>query len=124
MNLTSYCSFKDINTENWLEADLAKMRNAFHAYNNEGGFPEVVQTDNPLQKAKILQGYFDTMLLKYLVEHYKLSDIEVLRHYLKRIMSNLTKPTSIRAIHGDIKSRGLSRSLDPAGLLVPIAHWE
>lgn len=112
LSFREYCSFKDINTESWLEADLAKMRNAFHAYNNEGGFPEVVQTDNPLQKAKILQGYFDTMLLKDLVEHYKLSNIEVLRYYLKRIMSNLTKPTSIRAIHGDIKSRGLKVSKD------------
>lgn len=112
LSFREYCSFKYINTESWLEADLAKMRNAFHAYNNEGGFPEVVQTDNPLQKAKILQGYFDTMLLKDLVEHYKLSNIEVLRYYLKRIMSNLTKPTSIRAIHGDIKSRGLKVSKD------------
>lgn len=112
LSFREYCSFKDINTESWREADLAKMRNAFHAYNNEGGFPEVVQTDNPLQKAKILQGYFDTMLLKDLVEHYKLSNIEVLRYYLKRIMSNLTKPTSIRAIHGDIKSRGLKVSKD------------
>lgn len=112
LSFREYCSFKDINTESWLEADLAKMRNAFYAYNNDGGFPEVVQTDNPLQKAKILQGYFDTMLLKDLVEHYKLSNIEVLRYYLKRIMSNLTKPTSIRAIHGDIKSRGLKVSKD------------
>lgn len=52
------------------------------------------------------------MLLKNLVEHYKLSNMEVLRYCLKRIMSNLTKPTSIRAIHGDIKSRGLRVSKD------------
>ena len=84
---------------------MAKLRNAFAAYNNEGGFPEVVLTDNPLHRAKILQTYFDTMLLKDLVEHYNLSNIEVLRYFLKRIMSNLTKPTSILAIHGDIKSR-------------------
>ena len=52
------------------------------------------------------------MLLKDLVEHYQISNIEVLRYYLKRIMANLTKPTSIRAIHGDIKSRGLKVSKD------------
>lgn len=52
------------------------------------------------------------MLLKDLVEHYKLANIEVLRYYLKRIMANLTKPTSIRAIHGDIRSRGLKVSKD------------
>lgn len=112
LSFREYCRFKNIDTESWLETDLAKMRNAFLDYNNEGGFPEVVLTGNPLQKAKLLQAYFDTMLLKDLAEHYKLSNIEVLRYYLKRILANLTKPTSIRAIHGDIKSRGLKVSKD------------
>ncbi len=112
LSFREYCGFKGIKTDSWLESDLAKLRNAFFAYNNEGGFPEIVLTDNPLQKTKILQAYFDTMLLKDLAEHYKLSNIEVLRYYLKRIMANLTKPTSIRALHGDIKSRGLKVSKD------------
>lgn len=112
LSFREYCNFKGVDADGWLESDIAKIRNAFFDYNNEGGFPEVVLTDNPLQKAKILQGYFDTMLLKDLVEHYGLSNIEVLRYYLKRIMANLTKPTSIRAIHGDIKSRGLKVSKD------------
>lgn len=112
LSFREYCGFKGIKTDSWLEQDIARLRNAFADYNNEGGFPEVVLTQNPLQKAKILQTYFDTMLLKDLVEHYELSNIEVLRYYLKRIMANLTKPTSIRAIHGDIKSRGLKVSKD------------
>lgn len=112
LSFREYCDFKGIKTDSWLESDTARLRNAFAEYNNEGGFPEVVLTQNPLQKVKILQTYFDTMLLKDLVEHYKLSNMEVLRYCLKRIMSNLTKPTSIRAIHGDIKSRGLRVSKD------------
>lgn len=112
LSFREYCDFKGIKTDSWLESDTARLRNAFSEYNNEGGFPEVVLTQNPLQKIKILQTYFDTMLLKDLAEHYKLSNMEVLRYCLKRIMSNLTKPTSIRAIHGDIKSRGLRVSKD------------
>ncbi len=112
LSFREYCVFTGINPDGYNETDLAKIRNAFFSYNNEGGFPEVVLTQNPLQKAKILQGYFDAMLLKDLVEHYNLSNIEVLRYYLKRIMANITKPTSIRAIHGDIKSRGLKVSKD------------
>lgn len=112
LSFREYCIFMGVNPDGWLESDLAKIRNAFFEYNNVGGFPEVVLTPNPLMKAKILQGYFDTMLLKDLVEHNKLSNIEVLRYFLKRIMSNLTKPTSIRSIHGDIKSRGLKVSKD------------
>lgn len=112
LSFREYCGFKNLRTDSLLESDLAKLRNAFAEYNNEGGFPEAVLTGNPLVKAKILQTYFDTMLLKDLVEHYGLSNIEVLRYFLKRIMANLTKPTSIRAIHGDIKSRGLKVSKD------------
>ena len=107
LSFKEYCVFNEINTESWLEADMAKLRNAFAAFNNEGGFPEVVLTNNPLQKTKVLQTYFDTMLLKDLVEHYKLKNIEALRYFLKRVMANLTKPTSIRAIFGDIKSQNL-----------------
>lgn len=110
LSFKEYCVFNEINTESWLEADMAKLRNAFAAFNNEGGFPEVVLTNNPLQKTKVLQTYFDTMLLKDLVEHYKLRNIEALRYFLKRIMANLTKPTSIRAIFGDIKSQNLKVS--------------
>lgn len=112
LSFKEYCDFKEIKTDSWLESDLARLRNAFVEYNNEGGFPEVVLTSNPLHKTKILQTYFDTMLLKDLVEHYKLSNVEVLRYFLKRIMTNLTKPTSIRAIYGDIKSQGLKVSKD------------
>lgn len=112
LSFHEYCTFGGISTDSWMEADIAKMRNAFFSYNRDGGFPEVVLTPNPLQKVKILQTYFDTMLLKDLVEHYRLSNIEVLRYFLKRIMANLSKPTSIRAIHGDIKSRGLKVSKD------------
>lgn len=112
LSFREYCEFKGIKTDSWIESDIARLRNAFAEYNDEGGFPEVVLEQNPLQKAKILQTYFDTMLLKDLAEHYKLSNIAVLRYYLKRIMANLTKPTSIRAIHGDIKSRGLKVSKD------------
>lgn len=112
LSFREYCGFKGIDTDSWNENDLARIRNAFIDYNNEGGFPEVVLTDNPLRKTKILQTYFDTMLLKDLAEHYGLSNVEVLRYFLKRIMDNLTKPTSIRAIHGDLKSRGLKISKD------------
>lgn len=112
LSFKEFCEFKDIKTDSWLESDLAKLRNAFLEYNTYGGFPEVVLTAPTLMKTKILQTYFDTMLLKDLVEHYKISNIEVLRYFLKRIMGNLTKPTSIRSIFGDIKSQGLKVSKD------------
>lgn len=112
LSFKEYCEFKNVDTNSWLEQDLAKIRNLFYSYNDEGGFPEPTLIDNPLIKVKTLQTYFETMLLKDLGEHYGVSNIAVLRYFIKRIMSNLTKPTSIRAIFGDIKSQGLKVSKD------------
>lgn len=112
LSFKEYCRFKGVKTDSWLEQDLARVRNAFFDYNNEGGFPEVVLASNPLDKTRILQTYFDAMLLKDLGEHYGISNTQVLRYFLKRIMTNLTKPTSVRALHGDIKSQGLKISKD------------
>lgn len=112
LSFCEYCRFKGLKTDSFLEKDLAKVRNAFFAYNNEGGFPEVTLSVSVLEKTRILQTYFDAMLLKDLGEHYGISNINVLRYFLKRMMSNLTKPTSVRSLHGDIKSRGLKVSKD------------
>lgn len=47
------------------------------------------------------------MILKDLVEHYNTKNIEVVKYFTKRILANLSKPTSINAIYNDIKSQGL-----------------
>lgn len=112
LSFAEYCAFKGLPCHGYLEEDMARLRTAFDLYNDQGGFPEAVLTDNPLLRTRILQGYFDTMLLKDLVEHYEIGGVEVVRYLLKRIMANLTKPTSIRAIYNDIRSRGLRVSKD------------
>ena len=112
LSFNEYCRFKGIPTEGYLEQDKARLRIAFEAYNTESAFPEIVLTSSRSEQTKLLQGYFDTMLLKDLVEHYRISNIGVVRYFVKRIMANLTKPTSINAIYKDIKSQGLKVSKD------------
>lgn len=55
LSFREYCEFKGIPTDSWLESDMAKLRNAFLQYNDDGGFPEVVLTEQSLAKVKILQ---------------------------------------------------------------------
>lgn len=112
LSFNEYCRFKGIPTKGFLEQDKARLRTAFEAYNTESAFPEIVLTTSKSEQIKLLQGYFDTMLLKDLVEHYRISNIGVVRYFIKRIMANLTKPTSINAIYKDIKSQGLKVSKD------------
>ncbi|MDR2816617.1 MAG: ATP-binding protein [Proteiniphilum sp.] len=112
LSFNEYCRFKGINTNSYLEQDRARLRTAFEMYNQESAFPEVVLTLSKSEQLKLLQGYFDTMLLKDLAEHYKVSNTSVVRYFVKRIMSNLTKPTSINALYKDIKSQGLKVGKD------------
>lgn len=112
LSFNEYCRFKGLSTSSHLEQDKAKLKAAFESYNRESSFPEVVLTESGSERIKLLQGYFDTMLLKDLAEHYKISNTTVLRYFVKRIMGNLSKPTSINAIYKDIKSQGLKVGKD------------
>lgn len=112
LSFKEFCVFKGINPDSWLEQDIARINNAFYEYNSDGGFPEVVLTESSIIKTKILQGYFETMILRDLGEHYEISNLGVLRYFVKRIMVNLSKPTSVLNIFNDIKSRGLKVSKD------------
>ena len=48
-----------------------------------------------------------------MIEHYRISSpSEVVRYFLKRVMNNLTKPTSVNNIYNELKSQGLKVSKD------------
>ena len=112
LSFNEYCRFKEITTDSYLEQDRARLKMTFEAYNQASAFPEIVLTSSKSEQLKLLHGYFDTMILKDLSEHYNISNTSVMRSFVKRIMANLTKPTSINAIYKDIKSQGLKVSKD------------
>lgn len=112
LSFKEFCRFKKIESQSYLESDKAKIKNAFAEYNHSSAFPEVVLIAEKSMKERKLQGYFNTMLFRDLVEHYRLSNPEIIRYFLKRMMANLSKPTSINAIYNEIKSRGLKVSKD------------
>ena len=112
LSFNEFCRFKHIATNSFLEQDKARLRNAFEEYNRSSSFPEVVLTDSQSERLKMLQGYFNTMILHDLADHYNIKNTGVLRYFVKRIMANLTKPTSINAIYNDIKSQGFKVSKD------------
>lgn len=112
LSFKEYCRFKQIATDGFLEQDRARLASAFKTYNQASAFPEIVLTTSQSEQIKLLHGYFDTMILRDLAEHYRIANVGVVRYFVKRIMANLTKPTSINAIYKDIKSQGLKVSKD------------
>lgn len=112
LSFKEFCHFKTIPTTGFLESDKAKLKKAFWEFNHTSAFPEVVLLEEQSLKSKKLQGYFNTMLFRDLIEHYNLTNHEAARYFLKRLMTNLSKPTSINSIYNDLKSQGYKISKD------------
>lgn len=55
---------------------------------------------------------FNTMLFRDLIEHYKITNYEAVRYFIKRFMANMSKPTSVNSIYNDLKSQGQKISKD------------
>ena len=112
LSFREYCRFLAVPTDSYTHADRAALRAACNDYILASAFPEVVLTPSPIDRLKILHSYFETMLLRDLVEHYRLSNIPAVRYFTRRLMANLSKPTSVNKIYNEMKSAGVRVSKD------------
>ena len=112
LSFKEYCQFTGTKTHHLTEQETTILRLKWDEYCMESAFPEIVLTELKSLRDKKLQSYFDAMLFRDLVERHNISNTGVLRYFIKRLMNNLTKPTSINAIYNDIKSQGFKISKD------------
>ena len=112
LSFVEYCQFTGTKTHHLTEQETTYLRLKWDEYYMESAFPEIVLTKLKSLRDKKLQAYFDVMLFRDLVERHNIGNTSVLRYFIKRLMNNLTKPTSINAIYNDIKSQGFKISKD------------
>lgn len=86
-------------------ADKAKLVNLFDRFLYQGGFPEVINKDDQLQN-KILQEYFSVMVLRDLIERYKIPQATMIKYYCKRVIGNSAGEFSVNKIYNELKSQG------------------
>ena len=80
LSFKEYCQFKGVTTTSHLEQDLALIRVTFDEFVREGGYPEVVLEPSRVIKDKLLQGYFNAMIFRDLMERYNLSNPERIKY--------------------------------------------
>lgn len=121
LSFKEYCSFLNTPYESYLEQDIAKLKNTFRDYIQRGGYPEVTLTENISIKNRILQTYFDTIILRDMMEHYGLTNSERIKYVIKRLMAGITKPASINSIYKEMQSQGRKVSKDELYIIADIA---
>ncbi|HOI25595.1 MAG TPA: ATP-binding protein [Caldisericia bacterium] len=92
-------------------ADQAKIRALFQKFIYHGGFPEIVQQEEAL-RVKILQEYFNVMMLRDLIERYQISQTAALKYFCKRLISSSAGDFSVYKVYLELKSQGYKVSKD------------
>ena len=106
LSFREYLRFKGVDADSHLEQDKARVQVAFNEYNRLGGMPEPTLMPVLSEKYRKLQDYFDVMLLRDLVEHWQISKPQMVRYFLKRVMTSIASRLSVNAIYREIKASG------------------
>jgi len=101
------CTFRKLDQTTYRSGNIPFLRNAFQDLLLKGSFPELV-LNGFSEFQKTLQEYYFVLLYKDIVERYEIRNIPVLKYFVKRILSNLSKPTPINKIANELRSSGFS----------------
>lgn len=84
------------------------LAHTYDLYTRNGGFPFTLQMeDDTWAIREYLSGIYNTILLKDVVARLRVSDVNVLDHITRYLMSNIGSPQSMRKISNTLTSQNL-----------------
>ena len=92
-------------------ADRAMLERALRDYLQTGGFPEA-QGAEPRDRARLLSGYVDTMLLRDVIERYNVTNVVALRALQRHLLANPGSPFTVHKFYNVLRSQGVAVSKD------------
>lgn len=133
LSFTEFCRFRTMEVNVYKTSASAKLTASFSEFLQYGGFPEVVLMNHDHYE-RILQEYYFVMLYKDLVERYEIKNVSAIKYFIRRVLVNITKPTSINKIYHELKSLGvvvgkntlyeLAEYLEAIYLFMPLSRFE
>ena len=82
---------------------------ALESYLVVGGFPEA-QSVHPFDRAQLLQGYVDAVVLKDVVERHGVANLTAMRHLVQALFAANAGEFSVSGFHGTLVSQGFKVS--------------
>lgn len=84
----------------------------FKKYLFQGGYPELTRLTEPSLHIAYLQEYYNTMLLRDIIEYHQLSNFQYLRSLFRLVAGSVGQPVSVRRYFNQLKSMGYSVGLN------------
>ncbi len=82
-----------------------RLRQLFHHYLTEGGFPEVA-TFNPDVRQKTLQEYLDVVIYRDIIERHHVKHPSLIKYMILTMIHNVARPFAVNKFYNDSKSQG------------------
>lgn len=111
LSFSEFTSVVNPKLNRYRSADKVRLSALFEKFLNQGGFPELIGKDEQL-RGKILQEYFNVMVLRDLIERYQISQASILKYFCKRVVANSAGEFSVNKIYNELKSQGYQVSKD------------
>jgi predicted AAA+ superfamily ATPase len=84
----------------------------FREYLRHGGYPELIGLEDDSLRIAYLQEYYNTMLLRDIVEFHHLSNFQYIRALFHLAATSIGQPVSVRRFFNHLKSMGYSVGLN------------
>ncbi|NOR48898.1 MAG: AAA family ATPase [Methanosarcinaceae archaeon] len=99
LSFKEFLTFNEMSVENEIEilAHRIEIKQLLDEFREYGGFPEVVQSSD---KQRILLSYFETLIIKDVIERFNIREREKIRTIAKFYLTNISSPISFNKISG------------------------
>ena len=102
-----FLNFKDFQIKTHIQHSPLrhKTKKLFREYLRFGGFPEIFDRKEPF-KTQILQGYFELIFYRDIVERYKIRNFSLMKDLMRYLVSNFSSIFSLTGYYNFLKSSG------------------
>lgn len=109
LSYREYLRFFNIDEHDKTMENRIKLETELKGFIEFGGFPELIGMEKST-KIKVLQEYFNVMIYRDLIESYGLSNPNVTRQIMKKIIISFAKEYSVKKVFNELKSQGFKIS--------------
>ena len=111
LSFVEFLRFKDFRYKTSSTKGQAEARRMFDEYLKWGAYPAIANLEE-YTKEVLLREYFDTMILKDIIQRYDVSKPKQCIHLYNYLLSNISKPHTLQSAFQYLKQAGFSTSRD------------
>ncbi len=111
LSFAEYLRFQNFREKPASTKGQAVIRSLFDDYLKWGGYPALPKTAE-FSRVTLLREYFDTMIMKDIVERYNVSKPRQCMHLYNYLLSNMGRPYTLKSAYEFLKQSGYATSRD------------